>query len=250
MRLLAGLLPLLALSQHAPPSDQSAPAILERIGRTAISYTEQLQDFTCRQTTVRTAAKTSSPGKWKPVDTQENELNFVGHKEHYRLLKVNGSADHPETRVSKNYTRTSGEFGSLMRSVFRPESRAKFEWRSRDGNVCAFNYEILVANSTMAMTNGKKRIPLAFGGTVYANCETGKITRINAVSRDTAGEEGLSADVYYGPTKIGDREFFLPTRAENTSRHGSTITKAEIKFSNYRKYDASTTLKFDEVDPK
>ncbi len=248
MPYLFALVALIAMSQ--PPLTPEQVAILTRIHEVALSYTERLQDFTCTQNTVRSGAKTSNPNKWKQVDTQESELNFVSHKEHYRLLKVNGSADRPQARIAKGYTRTSGEFGTLMRSVFRPESKARFEWRSRADNVCAFNYEILVENSTMTITTGTKRIPLAFGGTVYANCDTGKITRINAVSRGVRPDEALSADVDYGPTKIGDREFFLPIRAVSTSRHGNTVTKAEIKFTNYRKYDAASTLKFDEEEPK
>jgi len=247
MRPVAVLFQVLAWSQSSVPPDRQE--ILDRIRGAALSYTEQLQDFTCTQTTVRTAAKASNPAKWKPVDTQETELSFVGHKEHYRLLKVNGSADHPENKLSKGYTRTSGEFGSLLRSVFRAESKTSFEWSGVEEGLCGFNYDIARANSTMAMTTGTKRVTLAFGGRVLADCGSGKVIRISAESRQDASGEGLSADVRYAPAKIGDREYLLPSQAENVSRHGGTITKAEIRFSRYRKYDAETSLKFDE-DPR
>ena len=237
---------MLALAQSSVPPDRQP--VLDRIRQAATTYTDQLQDFTCTQTTIRSGANASNPAKWKTVDTQENELNFVGHKEHYRLLKVNGDSSRPEARVAKGYTRTSGEFGSLLKSVFRPESQADFEWSRAEGGQCVFNYRIDVQNSTMTMTTGKKRRALAFGGTVYGDCESGKVARITAVSRDDGSDEALTADVRYAPTRIGDREFLLPTAAENIARHGRTLTKAEITFTNYRKYDSATTLKFDE-DP-
>lgn len=228
----------------------------------AATYTEQLQDFTCTQIMTRSGAKVEprpnarqqvAEPKWKTLETQEIELNFVGHREHYRLLKVNGDSKNPERKVKTGYTHTSGEFGSMMRAVFEPRSRAHFEWDhsapAGDRNVCVFRYRVDRENSSMGLRTDRRREVLAYGGSVEADCATGQVLRIVSESEPDRSGFLIRTSIRYGPVTISDREFILPTRVENISGFDRTLTKADIRFENYRKYNADSSIRFDDEVP-
>ncbi len=44
---------------------------------------------------------------------------------------------------------------------------------------------------------------------------------------------------------IGEREFLLPQNAEEIVRFGNSLTKVEIQFQQYRKYESNSTVTFD-----
>jgi hypothetical protein len=50
--------------------------------------------------------------------------------------------------------------------------------------------------------------------------------------------------VRYAPAMIGDREFLLPQEALELNYFHKTLTKVEIQFTRYRKYDASSAINF------
>ena len=250
--LFAAALPLLVRAQD--PTRPEQRALLTKIQHYADTYTQQLQDFTCTQIMTRSGARAENrPGaapKWKHLETQEIELNFVGHREHYRLLKVNGDARNPEKKVKNGYTRTSGEFGSMMRAVFDPKSRADFQWdhstATSERKVCVYSYRVARENSSMGLRTEFRRIALAYTGYVSADCATGQILRIESDSEPDRSGFLIHTAIRYGPVTIADREFFLPTSVENISGFDRTLTKAEIRFENYRKYNADASIKFED----
>ncbi len=245
-----------APAQQPPRPEQRA--LLAKIQHYADTYTQQLQDFTCTQIMTRSGAKAENrpnvQPKWKTLETQEIELNFVGHREHYRLLKVNGDSKNPEKKVKSGYTRTSGEFGSMMRAVFEARSRADFQWDhmtpTSERNVCVFNFHVDRENSSMGLRTEFRRIMLSYGGYVSADCATGQILRIASDSEPDRSGFLIHTAIRYGPVTISDREFFLPTTVENISGFDRTLTKAEMRFENYRKYDADTSIKFEDELPE
>jgi len=236
------------------PARAEQRAVLEKMRQYAATYTERLQDFTCTQIMTRSGAKAEPKPKWKTLEIQEIELNFVGHREHYRLLKVNGDSKNPEKKVKNGYTRTSGEFGSMMRAVFDPKSKAEFEWDHQAPgdrrNVCVYRYRVDRENSSMGLRTETRREVLAYGGAVDADCSTGQILRIESESEPDRTGFLIRTAIRYGPVMIADREFVLPVRVENVSGFDRTLTRAEIRFENYRKYNADTSVKFEDEVPE
>jgi hypothetical protein len=96
------------------------------------------------------------------------------------------------------------------------------------------------------------RLQLGHHGTVWSDCATGEVTRfytetgLGYVRRmRTKAAVGYRLEVRYEPVKIGDREFLLPQTAVQNAVFHHTWTKAEIRFENYRKYDASSRVTFE-----
>jgi hypothetical protein len=57
----------------------------------------------------------------------------------------------------------------------------------------------------------------------------------------------VQLDVRYGLATIASREFLVPQQAVEIAPFGKTLTKAEIQFQQYRKYDSSSSITFDDA---
>ena len=238
-----------------PPDETAQQSMISRMRAAALSYSDRLQDFICIQLTARSADRGGTGKHWKPLETQETELTYVAHKEHYKLLKVNGESTIRDGSIKQGYFIPSGEFGSGLQRIFDPRAKADFVWDHKDlsggKRSCVFQYRVSVATSTVVMQANLNSVKLGHRGFVTADCETGDTLRIQIESDPATASEsghkialGWQLDVRYGPATIGSGEFLLPQEAVEIVRFGNTLTKAEIKFQQYRKYDASSVVTF------
>ena len=78
------------LEDEPPPSDSDQKAILARITENALKYSTNLPDFVCNRLTRRSADPTGFSQNWHTIDTVDEELNYTGHKENYKVVTVNG----------------------------------------------------------------------------------------------------------------------------------------------------------------
>lgn len=236
-------------------------ALIARMREAALAYADQLQDFICIQVTTRSADRSGSGQHWKQLEVQEQELSYVAHKENYVLLKVNGDSRKPEKRIKPGYARSSGEFGSALGMIFEPKVNAEFIWdheETTNGNrLCLFRYQVLQATSTWIVTVDADKIPVAHRGFVYADCDSGRVLRFQMESERASvtrrGQHvalGTQLDVRYGPTMIGSKEFLLPESAVEIARFGHTLTRAEIQFKDYRKFQVDTKIISDQEERK
>jgi hypothetical protein len=245
-----------ACAQTNSPDANEQAAIIERVKHGGAEFRNQLQDFICRQTVVRSTATSDTPKHWKPLETQEMEVSYVDHKEHYKLLSVNGQTTDMEKRVKQGYFIPMGEFGSMLWKVFDPKVEADFTWDHMDTvdgrRRCTLRYRVPLARTTSVMQVNEQHVPMEHAGFVEADCDTGMVLRlryetdpksIKMKGRDVAIGETL--DVRYGPVTIGEKEFFAPLSAEEIGLFYHTRTRSEIEFAKYRKYESSSTITFE-----
>lgn len=227
----------------------------------AVNYGERLQDFSCTQYTERSTDNGSNGKRWKHIDTLEHQVDYVDHHERYRLLNVNGKTNDLARRLMKGHFSPGGEFGSRLRHIFAPIAQAQFAWdrtEEIDGRrACVFRYRVGEETSTLAMEINGQSVTMGHHGFVHADCETGAVLRIE-IETDPAwawlgGQRnaiGAQVDLRYGMASIGAKEFLLPLEAVEIARFGQTLSKADIKFRNYRKYDAESSIKFETGEGK
>jgi hypothetical protein len=236
-------------------SPQDSQALIEKMRAAAVSYSQHLHDFVCKETIVRSTS--TDRKKWKPLETREVEVGYIAHQEHWRLLSVNGKTENAEKYVRKGGWMPGGEFGRSLMFVFAPKEKADFRWDheepygSRRG--CVFQYSVSSANTTYVIQADADHVPLWHSGFVTVDCETGDILRMQM--RTEPGfvkrmamqlEIGLNLDVRYGPVAIGGQEFLLPQESVEVSPFGKTTTRVEIRFSDYRRFDSSSSIRFDD----
>jgi hypothetical protein len=244
-----------AAQSAAPPDATEQAALIARVRIAGLAFRDQLQDFRCLQKTVRTFNDSGDGKHWKTLETQELELDFVGHKENYQLLKVNGETTKLEKRVKSGYFKPSSEFGTALAWIFDTKANAQFEWDHTETaagkRVCVLRYRVPLSTTTMVMTANTEKVPMGHTGTVEADCDSGMVTRIHvaseAASAKLSGRDvavGVRLDVRYGSVAIGSKELFVPVAAEEVAVFGRGLTKVEIEYGEYRKYDSSSTLTF------
>jgi len=255
--ILPGILVLSAHGQAPAPDTPERKAIVVRMQEAALAYAGGLQNFTCTQHLTRSAGGSPTGPHWKLLDTQEAELDYVDRKEHYKLLSVNGETIDPAKRIKQGpYLTPGGEFASMLLKIFDPKAHAEFQWDHDEtdaAHTCVFRYNVPQASSTEVIQADRDRVQVGHRGLVWANCDTGAVTRFQlesdigeVVRIGRRMQVGFRTEVRYEPTTIGSQEFLLPQSATVTSLFYKTWTKVEILFQQYRKYDASSTVKFDE----
>lgn len=252
------LIPVALFAQAPVPTPiADRQALIVRMRDAALNYADRLQDFLCTQFTTRTVDTSGTGKRWKLLETQELELGYISHKEHYRLLKVNGKDRDPEKKVKRGYWTPGGEFGSSLLTIFAPKVAAEFEWDREEVSAgtrsCVFRYRVPVTTSDYVIQADLDHVKMAHRGFVTADCETGGVTRIQMETEPASVKRGgrdlaigMQLDLRYGPTKIGGKEFLLPREAVEIAPFGKTLTKVEIQFRDYRKYDSSSNITFDD----
>lgn len=229
-----------------------SPDAVVRMREAALSYGDRLQNFTCTEILARAIGPSPDGMKWKPLETQEWEVNYVDHREHRTLLRVNGDEIEPEKQMKHGYFQGYGQFGEALHKILDPKVKAQFEFDRQEGQTCAYRYRAAQANSTAGVHADRDDLQLGHHGTVWADCATGDVTRFYTETElgfvRRAGRRvqvGYRLEVRYGLVNIGEKEFLLPQTAVQNAVFYKTWTKAEIRFENYRKYDASSTVTFE-----
>jgi hypothetical protein len=244
---------LCAQAQIPAPDAAEQQAIIARMKEAAASYNDRLHDFLATQIMTRSTASDGSHPHWKVLETQESELSYVGHRVNYKLMKVNGKPP-TEKGIKPGYFQFSGEFGALQQ-VFDPKAKPEFEWDhsevSERKSFCVFRYQIAKASTNYVFYADGDKVPVAHHGLVYADCDTGMVMRfhmetdtgfVRRSGRDVPLRQDL--EVRFAPTTIAGQEYLLPQVAESTALFYKTLAKAEVKFQQYRKYDANSTITF------
>ena len=144
-----------------------------------------------------------------------------------------------------------------MQRIFSPNVKADFEWDHAEAHSgedsCVFRYHVAEADSDWGLSVNGKTLHPGHHGFLWAACETGAVTRFRIETDPAAVTIHLvhvpiaeRLEVRYAVTRIGDREFLLPQSALDLALYYKTWTKAEIQFQQYRKYDANSSLKFED----
>src|SRR5262249_37420279 len=169
----------------APTVDEQRP-VLSQARQAALEYSRALPDFLCTQLVRR---YDDLPGTWRLKDTLEVKLTYFEHKEDYRLLTVNGRSSMRDYETVGGAV-SEGEFGTLLRSLFAPESETDFRWerwatvRGRPAHVFSFRIQPEHSTYRLAYLSGssadKRDTATGQHGLVFIDCDTLRTLRIVA----------------------------------------------------------------------
>jgi hypothetical protein len=242
-----------------PPSYEEQNRILSDVREYALNYSQSLPDFIALQVTIRYGDrnfKAGSDGSWAQLDRVAEKLSYFEQHEKYELISQNDNAMFGKTFESLDGAISRGEFGTVMRDIFDPQSAGEFHWLrwgTLRGQLCyVFSYVIDQphSRSTIDYNHGEARATPGYHGLIYVPKGTDTITRITA-DQDVAPSFPLQ-DVHqivdYNNVDISGQKFLLPWKSSVLMRHDRMADKNDIEFRGYRKYSADTSIKFDDVD--
>jgi hypothetical protein len=247
-----------------PPSSEEQAAIMTEAREYALNYSRTLPDFICTQVTRRYQA--AAPGTryggsagsdptWYALDTLTLKLSYFEQKEDYKLILVNNSVTTRDYNSIGGATST-GDFGSMLRQVFEPESQARFEWDHwgtlRGRRSMVFAYRVPQSRSQWHI-NYERKLDLvpAYRGLVYIDKEKRQITRVTLEAIDvpaTFPVKRAETILDYDYQDISGHTFLLPLKATTIMAADEYLTKNDTEFRVYRKYSAESDIKFDVTD--
>jgi hypothetical protein len=248
-----------------PPTSEEQAAFIDEAREYALNYSKTLPDFICTQVTRRYQA--AAPGTkyggsagsdptWYAVDTLTLKLSYFEQKEDYKLILVNNAVTTRDYNSVGGATST-GDFGSMLKQVFEPESQARFEWDHwgtlRGRRAMVFSYRVSQARSQWHI-NYERKLDLvpAYRGLVYIDKEKRQITRVTLEAVDippTFPVRRADTILDYDYQEISGHTFLLPLKATTIMAADEFLTKNDTEFRVYRKYSAESDIKFDTDTP-
>jgi hypothetical protein len=266
------LLPCGAYAADPPPLSSDQTSVLESARTLAIQYTHVLPDFICTQTTHRTitramdsngnigagisgrsplAAMAGSSGYLS--DVIDEQLTYVGGKESYEVLTVNGKRVHNVDHMHFQGATSEGEFGSMLVQVFAPESHTAFSW-GRVASVHgrhAWAYEFVVpkeSGTEVIARDTDNEVLVSISGQVYIDPETKEVLQISS-RLDLPSNFPIhlaQRNIEFAPREIAGKNYSLPTRSLVHMEDGKSVYDNRIEFRDYHRFASESTLHYEE----
>lgn len=245
-----GQLAIHPVTDSTPPlSPADATQLIEDARQRAIGYNESLPNFICLQVTNRSTDH-SGYGNWKLQDTLLEQLRYRDKMETRITLEVNGKSS-SESRAGMKGSFSAGEFGGVLRAIFSPKAKARFQWKEtdalNDGTVQVFSYEVDQPNSMFSVVGSNdKQIHVAFHGQVFIDGTTRSVRRLTLIADDMPRNFPTHATriaVDYDYVAINDHDYLVPISAEMRllqGKHEAILNTME--FRNYRRYGSNMKI--------
>jgi len=249
-----------ALAQQPAPDPAEQKKILADATDYAFNHERNLPNFLCVQTTRRFQ---DFPGRdlqgrdeWRPIDIIVERLAYFEHHEDYKVIEINGipsSIEHTKLGGASS----SGEFGSVMKGIFAPETATDFTWQTwftlRGHKMHVYAYHVAVEKSDyhVVVPEQSKDLVAAYHGLIFID------DRRHFIHRITLHADGIppafpiqdvSLMLDYEYTRIGDADYLLPLTFELRSREGQVQIKNDVDYDAYRKFTADSSVRFGGAD--
>ena len=237
-----------------PPAEQAK--ILNGIRAAALAYGENLPNYICTQVTERRVDPTGS-GDWRKQDTIQEQLSYNDHQENYKVVMINDRLALDKKHDQLGGATSSGEFGSILRSIFDPRSETEFEWArlvrlARPGGERVANaFTFRVRQPLYTIQHPSRTIAVGYHGTIWADRDTSSILRIKFDCDGIPADfpiGSVSLDLNYDFVEIAGQRYALPLMSEVRSQEGRLASWNQARYANYRKFGADATISFDTPD--
>jgi hypothetical protein len=246
------------------PSAEEQAAILGEVRQYALEYSQKLPDFICYEREQRWAAP-ARPGRggdasgedpdWRTQDTIVKKLTYFQQKEEEKVLQHNNQYTTKDMK-SLGGARSIGDFGTMLRQIFEPETAARFEWGrwgrvGADQLVMTFNFAVPLERSQYHLEVEGRDIVTAYHGSVRLDGKTHAVLRV-AVEADGIPPDfpltSASDTIDYGYQTISNLTFLLPLQADVRMGASDHLTRNVKQYINYSKYSADVSISYDGAD--
>ena len=251
-----------------PPSAKEAADVLVNTRKKTLDAVEEMPDFVVKQQIQRSAAFAGTNN----FRNQDRLVVAVSYKssgeETYKLLSMNGILqNNPQSKQSYEEaggTSSTGEFVTVLATIFRPESETEFTVvdtdviRERRAIVFEFSITKDRAQEVISATGYTTDSTIAgMKGRIWIDRESFRVLRIESeATQIPAGFPITTAkrNIDYEWVKISDEKYLLPSISDVrlTFREKSNVfeTRNLIKFKDYQKYGSEVVILDDDVKPE
>jgi len=238
-----------------PPPLSEQKRVIEEAREYALGYSKRLPDFICTQVTRRYLDPTGLEF-WQRQDVITSRLSFFEQKEDYKVVLVNSRP------VEVGYNElggaiSSGEFGSMLKELFDPETQADFAWERwatlRGKRMHVYRYRVMQSRSKWRISWQKSlEIVAGYRGLVYVDNDTHAVARIRLEADGVPPSfpvQQASVELDYDMVDIAGHQYMLPLKHTMRMREAKLLVKNEVEFRMYRKFGAEAVITFDTPEP-
>ena len=238
------------------PTDAEFPELVEKVRESALNYATRLKNFIATETERRERRKESADA-WKLYSSLVKELSFYEGTEYYRVVSENGKPSKKQWEKVGG-ARMSGEFGTLLRTIFEPTTQTVFtfeEVEKSDGRtVIVVRFATAKENSRFSLHAkglfSDRTVAVAARGQCWVDAETLRIVRLEQGAVDIPIDhpiKSMTVSVDYGEVEIGGQPSWLPKRLETMTFAKGSWYRNTIDFTDYHELEVGTSIRFGEV---
>jgi hypothetical protein len=259
-----------ALGGASPKPAVDPAKALESVRGAALQYTHKLPDFICEQITHRSMSRLSAtdvgsgissnlnpnvplviPSAGTAHDVIDETLTFIGGRENYAVLSVNGKKVSGIDHMQFQGATSTGEFGSLLHDIFDPQSQAALRLdriENRRGHpVYVFAFRVPQENGRIVLYRETgQQIVVAYEGKVMVDADSLDVLQIST-TLDLPAHFPIQRgqiNVQYRRATIENKSYNLPYRSEVQIEDRSSHYVNTIEFRGYHKFAAESTIHY------
>lgn len=250
------------------PTAKEAADILAGARKKTLDAVEEMPDFVVKQQIQRSAAYAGT-NNFSNLDRLVVAVSYrASGEESYRVLTVNGvvqdNAQAKQSYEETGGTSSTGEFVSVLATIFKPESETKFSivdtdvLRQRKALVFEFSITKDRAREVISATGYTTATTIAgTKGRIWIDRENARVLRIESEATeipDTFPVATAKRNIDYDWVRIEDEKYLLPSVSDVrlTMRETGKVfeTRNLIRFKDYQKYGTDVKILDDDAMPE
>ena len=252
------------------PSPKESAEVLAKSREATLTAVEEMPDFVVKQMIQRgvsyagTSNFTNLDRLVVAVSYRSPDVSGTNGAEEYRVLSLNGILQ--ETPKAKsNYfdvggTSSTGEFVTVLSTIFKPESEAKFETIDtdviRNRRAIVYSFAVSVEKKPESISVGGNDSTVAgMAGKLWIDRENFRVLRVESNATDIPSDFRVLAakrTIDYDWVMINSEKFLLPLLSDVrlTSREGRERyeTRNVIRFKDYQKFGSEVKILDDDTE--
>ena len=250
------------------PSEREASDVLEKARKKTLEAVEEMPDFVVKQQIQRSAAFAGT-NNFRSLDRLVVAVSYRSSgEENYKVLSLNGLLQN-DSQTKQSYeeaggTSSTGEFVTVLATIFKPESETKFTIVDsdviRERKALVFDFAITKdrARQVISATGYTTDTTIAgMKGRIWIDRENARVLRIESEATEIPNTFPITSarrNIDYDWVKIADDKYLLPTLSDVrlTLREKSNVfeTRNLIRFKDYQKYGTEVTILDDDIKPE
>ncbi len=246
------------------PDAAEARMVLERARTATLAAVDQMPDFVVKQR-IRRSIAFAGTGNFKSRDSLIVGVSYrASGQEEYQLLSINGVRQE-DSKPKGNYsevggTSSTGEFVSVLETVFKPESETKFEVIDtdvvRERRTIVYDYTIARDKAKQAITS-YAFVPdstiTGMKGRVWIDRDSHRVLKLESIATEIPLDFPVTAAsrlIDYDWVTIAEEEYLLPSQSDVrlTFRQNKESYESRniIQFRDYQKYGTEVIITDDD----
>lgn len=250
------------------PGTKESEALIENARQKTLEAVEEMPDFVVKQQIQRSAAYAGT-GNYRNLDRLVVAVSYrASGEETYRVLSVNGllqqASESKQSYEGVGGTSSTGEFVTMLATIFKPESQTKFDVVQTDllrgAKTLVYDYFVEKDRAKQVVTSvdaSANSVVTGMKGRIWIDRDLGRVLRVESEATDLPSSfpiQSARRTIDYDWVKITDEKYLLPLLSDVrlTARVGAKVyeTRNLIRFKDYQKYGSEVKILDDDIKPE